>query len=92
MKTGEWKDDTAWVDVEIWREPAERLKDKLQKGSPVHIEGRLKSDEFEDKKTGEKRRALKVVARRVQVLAKSEAGAPGASGEKSSADLEEVPF
>jgi len=92
-KTGEWKDDTAWVPVEVWGEAAERLKDKLTKGSPVHVEGRLKSEEFEDK-SGQKRRALKVVARRVQFLSKIEAGAAGSGSgaEKSDADLEEVPF
>lgn len=90
-KTGEWKDDTAWVPVEVWGEAADRLKDKLKKGSPVHVEGRLKSEEFEDK-SGQKRRALKVVARRVQFLAKADAEGPSSSGGASNADLEEVPF
>lgn len=90
-KTGEWKDDTAWVPVEVWGDAAERLKDKLAKGSPVHVEGRLKSEEFEDK-SGQKRRALKVVARRVQFLAKLGAGAPASGGGAANTDLEEVPF
>lgn len=94
--TGEWKDDVSWVPVVVWGPAAERLKDKLKKGSPVHVEGRLQSEQYEDK-TGQKRSALKVVARRVQFLAKS---APGAApsggaeepGEKTAMDLEEVPF
>ena len=42
---------------------------RWQKGSPVHIEGRIKSREYEDKKTGQKRTVLEVEARRVQFLA-----------------------
>jgi single-strand DNA-binding protein len=91
--SGEWKDDTAWVPVDVWGDAAERLRDKLKKGSPVHVEGRLKSREYEDK-SGQKRKVLDVVARRVQFLTKSGAGA-GASaggGKPAETDLEEVPF
>lgn len=91
-KTGEWKDDTAWVSVDVWREAAERLRDRLKKGSPVHVEGRLKTDEWTDKKTGEKRSTLKVVARRVQFLGKLGSGEGQPASGKPAADLEEVPF
>lgn len=95
IKSGEWKDDTTWVRVEVWGEAADRLKDRLKKGSPVHVEGRLKYYEYEDK-AGQKRNGLDVVARRVQLLTKSAAAGGAASGgsAKSSAepDLEEVPF
>lgn len=94
--SGEWKDDVAWVPVDIWGEAAERLKDKLKKGSPVHVEGRLRSREFEDK-SGQKRTVLEVVARRVQFLTKLSAGggpaaATEAAEDKTAMDLEEVPF
>lgn len=89
-KTGEWKDDTAWVPVDVWREAAERLKDKLKKGSPVHVEGRLKSEDYEDKQ-GQKRSVLKIVARRVQFLAKL-GGAAEEVASKADVDMEEVPF
>lgn len=91
-KTGEWKDDTAWVSVDVWREAAERLRDRLKKGSPVHIEGRLKTDEWTDKQSGQKRSTLKVVARRVQFLGKLGSGEDRPASGKPAADLEEVPF
>jgi single-strand DNA-binding protein len=95
MKSGEWKDDTAWVPVDVWREAAERLKDKLRKGSPVHVEGRLKTETYEDKQ-GNKRSGWSVVAKRVQFLAKLGGGAGGGSAPESAAKmdagLEEVPF
>ena len=98
--SGEWKELVSYVPIVVWRQAAERCKEKLHKGSPVHIEGRLKSREFEDKKTNQKRTVLEVEARRVQFLAPAESGA--AAGKTSEpenavpvageADIEEVPF
>lgn len=107
-KTGEWKDETFFMPIVVWREQAERCKEKLAKGSPVSVEGRLRARDFEDK-TGQKRTVLEVEARRVQFLAASGSsegsegsgarpaaknGATASSGESASAgaDLEEVPF
>ncbi|MBI3297990.1 MAG: single-stranded DNA-binding protein [Elusimicrobia bacterium] len=96
--SGEWKDDTTFIGVDVWGDEAARLKDRLKKGSPVHVEGRLKSREYEDKATGQKRTAIDILANRVQALEKSGAGgaAPASKGEagggKSGDDLEEVPF
>ncbi len=86
--TGEWKDDTTFVSVAVWGPAAERCKEKLRKGSPVMVEGRLASSEYTDK-AGQKRKELKINARRVQSLA-SAAAAPE-SGEAQVHDAEEVP-
>ncbi|MBI3548680.1 MAG: single-stranded DNA-binding protein [Elusimicrobia bacterium] len=67
-KTNEWKDDVFYMPIVVWREQAERCKEKLKKGSPVFVEGRLRSREFEDK-SGQKRTIIEVEARRVQFLA-----------------------
>lgn len=98
---GEWKDDTTFVPVVVWREAAERCGQKLKKGTPVHVEGRLRSYDFEDKENpGKKRSLLEVEARRVQFLAQSEGAgaAPQSEGRSEepagseTADIEEVPF
>lgn len=101
-KSGEWKDDTSYINVVVWREAAEQCGKRLHKGSPVHVEGRLKSYEYEDKNApGQKRSGVEVEARRVQILEKSSTGGASAgparsegSGEapSDSADIEEVPF
>jgi len=102
--SGEWKDDTSYVPVVVWREAAQRCKEKLKKGSPVHVEGRLRSRKFEDKTSGAQRTVLEVEARRVQFLAAAETapGAPAASGAAAQssegepaagdAEIEEAPF
>jgi len=91
--TGEWRDDTSWIPVTVWGEAADRLRNKLKKGSPVHVEGRLKSSQFEDKKTGQTRNKLEVVANRVQGLARiSEDGGGASAPIGAGAEEEEVPF
>lgn len=64
--TGEWVEDTTFVDVTLWRREAEVASEYLTKGSSVLIEGRLKLDTWEA--DGQKRSKLRVVADRMQML------------------------
>jgi len=65
---GSAKEETTFVDVEAWGRTAELVGQYLTKGQPCFIEGRLRLDSWDDKKTGEKRSKLKVVADSVQFL------------------------
>jgi len=68
--TGEWREDTTFVPVTVWREAAERCRERLKKGSPVYVEGRLRSTSWETK-DGQKRSGIEVEAYRLQFLAKT---------------------
>jgi single-strand DNA-binding protein len=65
---GELKEEVTFVDCEAWGRTAELVGQYLNKGSPCFIEGRLKLDTWDDKKTGEKRSKLMIVAESVQFL------------------------
>jgi single-strand DNA-binding protein len=66
--TGEWKDaDPTFVPIIVWGDQAERCGERLKKGFPVHVEGKLKTNKWEGK-DGVKRSRLEVVALRVQFL------------------------
>src|SRR5215467_10251045 len=78
--TGEWRDDTSFVPVTVWREAAERCRERLKKGSPVYVEGRLRSSNWETK-DGQKRSGIEVEAYRLQFLAKT-------TGEESGGEAE----
>ena len=67
QSTGEWKDDTTYVPVTVWGPMGEKCKERARKGGPVHVEGRLVNSEYTDK-TGQKLKAMRVVAKRVQFL------------------------
>ena len=69
--TGEWREDTTFVNVTSWGKQAERLSERIKKGTPVLIEGRLSS--FTQEVDGFKRTNVNITAWRIQVLTKAEA-------------------
>jgi single-strand DNA-binding protein len=69
---GNWQDDTSFIPVVVWGEAASRCGERLKKGLPVHVDGRLQSRNWETK-DGQKRTSIEVVARRVQFLSKTAA-------------------
>ncbi len=69
--TGEWKEDVAYVPVTLFGPSAERSKDRLKKGCPVVVEGRLTMNEFVDR-SGQNRKVLRITARRLQILQSAE--------------------
>ena len=79
---GEWQQEVTYVSIVAWREAAQRCADRLKKGSPVYVDGYLKSRAWETKE-GQKRTSLEVIAQRIQFLAKME-------GEKDSSDSAEA--
>ena len=75
--SGEWVDETTFVDVTLWARQAEVACEYLSKGSPVLIEGRLKLDQWET--DGKKMSKLRVVGERMQMLG-SRGGGGGSRG------------
>lgn len=65
--SGEKKSDTEWINVEAWGKLAEIIQQYVKKGSSIYIEGRLKTDKYEDK-GGETKYFTKVVASSIQLL------------------------
>lgn len=62
------KEETEWHEVEAWGKTAELCGQYLAKGRQVYIEGRLKTETWDDKQTGQKRYKVKVVAEVVRFL------------------------
>ncbi len=52
-KDGNWINNV--IDVEVWGKSAEVIVDKLKKGDSLMVQGSVKRQEWEDKKTGDKR-------------------------------------
>lgn len=73
-KDEETKEYTEWVNVEAWERLSEVCQEYLKKGSLVYLEGRLKTDKYEDK--GEPRFYTKVVATGLEFLDKKPADEP----------------
>lgn len=78
---GETKEYTEWVNVEAWGRLGDVCQNYLRKGSLVYLEGRLKTDRFDDK--GESRFYTKVVASVVEFLDKKPSDEPMLMEEES---------
>jgi single-strand DNA-binding protein len=97
-KDGSKKEEVAFINIDVWGKQAEACGEYLSKGSSIFVEGRLQLDKWDDKKTGEKRSQLKVVAQSVQFLSTKKKGdkpapAAGAAEEGVATDTpEDVPL
>lgn len=74
---GEWKEETEWFNIVVWRELAERLAQSLTKGKQVYIEGRLQTRTWDDDQ-GVKHYRTEVIAQDVKLLGPRDAAGGGA--------------
>lgn len=74
-KAGEKQEETTFLDVEAWEKQAQVIAQYCKKGSSIYVEGRLKSEQWDDKATGQKRSKLKIHLEQFQFIGgKQEAG------------------
>ena len=99
-KDGEKHQNTEWHNIVIWGRMAENAKEYLSKGSPVYIEGALKTSSWEDKESGQKRYKTEIVAQRMQFLGSRSSQSEAPRDDSPPADMktpddydpEDVPF
>lgn len=94
--SGNWQEDTLFIDITAWGDLAERMSKRLTKGSPVMVQGRLRSRSWETE-AGQKRMAYEIVAFSMQALEKMVPEAqPGAQEEppleEGIPEEEDLPF
>lgn len=72
----EWKEDTEWFNIVVWRELAERLSQSVTKGKQLYVEGRLQTRSWDDDQ-GVKHYRTEVIANHVLQLGRREPGEGG---------------
>lgn len=93
--SGDPRERTEWHRVVVFGQPAKFLVDNAKKGSLVHVEGSLRTRDWNDKE-GVKRYTTEVVARSVQLLDRRER--PEESAPKTEEppverpEVEDIPF
>ena len=80
-RNGNKVDQTEWHNVELWDNLSKIASQYLRKGSPVFIEGKIKTDSWED--NGVKKYSTKIRALGLQLL-----GSKGEGGSSFVADVE----
>jgi single-strand DNA-binding protein len=86
-KSGETKESTEWVNIEAWGRLGEICQEYLKKGSLIFLEGRLKTDKYEDK--GETKYFTKIVAQSLEFLDKRPADEPMMVADEDAGDYGE---
>jgi single-strand DNA-binding protein len=79
--TGDWKEETDWSRVVLWR--GEAVAPYLLKGKQIYVEGRLQTRSYDDK-DGKKVWTTEVVADEVILLGGRGDGAPSGGGDEYS--------
>lgn len=74
QQSGEWKEETDWTNIVLWR--SENLANYLTKGKQVYVEGRIHTRSYEDK-DGKKVYSTEVVAEDVILLGGGGGGGQG---------------
>ena len=68
LKSGELQEQTEWHNIICWRALAELAEKYIKKGSRLYIEGRIRSNSWIDKNTGEKRYSTEIYADSIVLL------------------------
>jgi single-strand DNA-binding protein len=64
--SGEWKESTDWHNIASFGKLAEIVRDYVHKGSPVYVEGKLRTRSWE--KDGQKQYRTEVIADNIVLL------------------------
>jgi single-strand DNA-binding protein len=92
-KDGQKHEHTEWHRVEVWGGSSNFVRDYVVKGSLVLIEGSIRTEEYTGK-DGHKRKATKIKARKVELLAGGK-GRPDpveTDAEEAPDESEDAPF
>jgi single-strand DNA-binding protein len=66
--SGEAREETCFVDIDVWGRQAQSCSSYLRQGAPALVDGRLRLDQWDDRETGKRRSRLRVQAERVQFV------------------------
>ena len=78
---------TTWFNVEIWGKQAQVAVDYVRKGSQVAVSGSIRTEEWTDRNTGDKKSKMIVNVQRLQLLGSKPEGSSAAA-----ADDDDLPF
>ena len=90
-QSGEWQEQTEWFRVIAWNQLAERVMERIQKGSQAYVEGRLQTRTWTGN-DGKERKDVEIIANQILALDRrgDMVGAPAPGGARRGSDTEIV--
>lgn len=70
-------EEALFIDCEVWGNGADVIAKYMTKGRPIFIQGRLKTESWEDKQSGQRRSKTKVVVENFQFVGGKDGAAHG---------------
>lgn len=61
-------DRTEWHTVIFWRKQAETVEKYVHKGDKLYVEGKIQSRTYDDKRTGQRRQVIEIMAENLELL------------------------
>jgi single-strand DNA-binding protein len=88
----EWQDATEWHNVKAFGKTAEIIRDYVQKGSKLFLEGRLQTESWDDKESGAKRYKTVIVINEITLTSRSQESESRGDQRSAPDDSDSIPF
>ena len=78
---GNWQDRTEWHNLKAFNRTAEIIRDYVKKGSKLYVEGKITTNSWDDKESGQKRYRTEIIVNDLSLLSgRGEDGGPSSGG------------
>jgi single-strand DNA-binding protein len=83
---GNWQDRTEWHNLVAFKRTAEIIRDYVKKGSKLYVEGSLRTSNWEDKTSGQKRYKTEIIVNDLSLLSGRDEGSGGGGYSRGGGD------
>jgi single-strand DNA-binding protein len=74
---GNWQDRTEWHNLKAFNRTAEIVRDYVKKGTKLYVEGKITTNSWDDKESGQKRYRTEIIVFDLSLLSGREEGSSG---------------
>ncbi len=77
---GNWQDRTEWHNLKAFNRTAEIVRDYVKKGTKLYVEGKITTNSWDDKESGQKRYRTEIIVFDMSLLSGRDEGGSGSGG------------
>ncbi len=77
---GNWQDRTEWHNLKAFNRTAEIVRDYVKKGTKLYVEGKITTNSWDDKESGQKRYRTEIIIFDLSLLSGRDEGGSGGGG------------
>ncbi len=77
---GNWQDRTEWHNLVAFKRNAEIIRDYVKKGAKLYVEGSLRTSNWDDKQSGQKRYRTEIIVNDLSLLSGRDESSSSAGG------------